>query len=115
VAADEEVVRDVSLELVAVGLAAGALVIASATLLVGFRILRSAQRAERSGNERLEILREQQERLKLMRQERRMLEEELERLRLAMAEDEERPRELPAPANPEQTERRSWWRRMLGG
>ncbi len=109
-----EIVRNVSIEWIAIGLAAGALVIASATLFVGFRVLRSAHRAERSGNERLEILREQQERLKLMHQERRMLEEELERLRSAMAEGEERPRELPAPANPEQTERRSWWREFFG-
>jgi hypothetical protein len=108
-----EIVRNVSIEWIAIGLAAGALVIASATLFVGFRVLRSAHRAELSGNERLEILREQQERLKLMHQERRMLEEELERLRSTM-DEEERPRELPAPANPEQTERRSWWREFFG-
>ena len=110
----EEVVRDVSIELIAVGLAAGALVVASATLFVGFRVLRSAHRAERSGNERLEILHEQQERLKLMYQERRMLEKELERFRSAL-DEEERPRELPAPADPEQPERRPWWRRMFSG
>ncbi len=104
-----------SIEVIAVGLAAGALVIASATLFVGFRVLRSAHRAERSGNERLEILREQQERLKLMNQERRVLEDELDRLRSAMGEEEERPRELPAPSEPEQPEQRSWWRRMFGG
>jgi hypothetical protein len=109
----EEIVRNVSIELIAIGLAAGALVIASATLFVGFRVLRSAHRAERSGNERLEILREQQERLKLMYQERRMLEEELERLRSAMDEEVERPRELPAPTYPEQPERPRWWRRMF--
>jgi hypothetical protein len=98
-------VRRVSPDSIAIGLAAGALVIASAALLVGFRVLRSARRAERGGNERLEILREQQERLKLMHQERRMLEEELDRLRSTM-DEEERPRELPAPADPEQPERR---------
>ena len=101
----EEIVWDVSIEFIAVGLAAGALVIASATLFVGFRVLRSSLRGERSGNERLEILREQQERLKLMHQDRRMLEEELDRLRSTM-DEEERPRELPAPADPEQPERR---------
>ena len=113
----EEIVWDVSIEFIAVGLAAGALVIASATLFVGFRVLRSSLRGERSGNERLEILREQQERLRLMHQERRMLEEELDRLRSAMDEERprERPRELPAPADPEQPERRRWWRRMFSG
>jgi hypothetical protein len=102
----EEDVRDVSMELIAIGLAAGALLIASATLFVGFRVLRSAHRAEQAGNERLEILREQQERLRVMYQERRMLEEELDRLRSAMAEEEERRRELPAPAKPGQPEHR---------
>jgi hypothetical protein len=56
-------------------------VIGVATLAIAVRTLRSARRAERGGNERLEILREQQERLKLMYQERRMLEEELKRER----------------------------------
>jgi hypothetical protein len=101
-----EDVRDVSMELIAIGLAAGALLIASATLFVGFRVLRSAHRAEQAGNERLEILREQQERLRVMYQDRRMLEEELDRLRSAMAEEEERRRELPAPAKPGQPEHR---------
>jgi hypothetical protein len=96
----------VSMELIAIGLAAGALLIASATLFVGFRVLRSAHRAEQAGNERLEILREQQERLRVMYQDRRMLEEELDRLRSAMAEEEERRRELPAPAKPGQHEHR---------
>jgi hypothetical protein len=102
----EEDVRDVNMELIAIGLAAGALLIASATLFVGFRVLRSAHRAEQAGNERLEILREQQERLRVMYQERHMLEEELDRLRSAMAEEEERRRELPAPAKPGQPEHR---------
>ena len=56
-------------------------VIGVTTLAIAARTLRSARRAERGGNERLEILREQQERLKLMYQERRMLEEELKRER----------------------------------
>ncbi len=90
-------------------------VVGVATLATAVRTLRSARRAERGGDERLEILREQQERLKLMNQERRMLEDELDRLRSAMGEEEERPRELPAPAEPEQPEQRSWWRRMFGG
>ncbi len=60
----------------------GLLVVIGVTnLAIAARTLRSARRAERGGDERLEILREQQERLKLMYQERRMLEEELKRER----------------------------------
>jgi hypothetical protein len=92
--------------------------------------LRSARRAERGGNERLEILREQQERLKLMYQERRMLEEELKRERDRRAQleraleratleslpQEDGQQQLPAvraalPAPP----RHPWWRHWLGG
>ena len=61
-------------------------VIGVATLAIAARTLRSARRAERGGNERLEILREQQQRLKLMYQERCMLEEELKRERDQRAE-----------------------------
>jgi hypothetical protein len=38
----------------------------------------------------------------------------VDRLRSAMGEEEPR-RELPAPADPEQPESRSWWQRMFGG
>ena len=48
----------------------------------------------------------------MMNQERSMLKEELERLRSVLDEaEEERQLELPAPAEPEQPERRSWWQR----
>jgi hypothetical protein len=98
-----------------------------ATLVIAARTLRSARRAERGGDERLEILREQQERLKLMYQERHMLEEELERERNRRAEleratleslpEENGHKQLPAvrgalelPPHPHT----SWWRRWLG-
>jgi two-component sensor histidine kinase len=101
-----------------------------ATLAIAARTLRSARRAERGGDERLEILREQQERLKLMSQERRMLEEELKRERARRAELEEtlaRPtleslpqgngqQQLPAVRAPlELPPRPPWWRRWLSG
>jgi pyruvate/2-oxoglutarate dehydrogenase complex dihydrolipoamide acyltransferase (E2) component len=44
-------------------------------------LLRSAHRSERAGEERLEILREQQERLAFMREERQLLLEEFQRQR----------------------------------
>jgi biopolymer transport protein ExbB/TolQ len=105
-------------------------VIGVTTLAIAARTLRSARRAERGGNERLEILREQQERLKLMYQERRMLEEELKRERDRRAQleraleratleslpQEDGQQQLPAvraalPAPP----RHPWWRHWLGG
>ncbi len=44
-------------------------------------VRQSTLRAERAGDERLEMLREQQQRLEFMREERRTLVEELERQR----------------------------------
>jgi hypothetical protein len=58
---------------IAFGLAGGSLILSAATLYVVLGVRRSTRRAERAGNERLEILREQQERLALLREERRML------------------------------------------
>jgi hypothetical protein len=81
----------VNLALLAALLAGGSLALNVAVLFVVWRVLRSARRRERAGDERLEILREQQERLKSMYQERDMMREELERFRSAM-DDEERPR-----------------------
>ncbi len=105
-------------------------VIGAATLAVAASTLRSARRAERGGDERLEILREQRERLKLMYQERRMLEEELKRERDRRAQleraleratleslpQEDGQQQLPAvraalPAPP----RQPWWRHWLDG
>jgi len=102
-----------NLELLTALLAGGSLAVSVAVSFVAWRILRSTRRSERAGNERLEILREQQERLKVMYQERSMLQEELERLRSAM-DEEERLLALPAPAGPAQPEGLSWWRRIFG-
>jgi hypothetical protein len=66
---------------VALCLAGGTLVLSTATLLIAWRVLLSAYRSELAGEERLEILREQQERLEFMREERRLLLEELQRWR----------------------------------
>ena len=109
----------------AVGLAGGSLVVSVAILVVVWLVLRSTRRAERGGEERLEMLREQQERLWFLREERRMLEEELE-WRRSMMDREQRLLELEAPlqsaktlhsnghSEPEQTRSRSWWRRIIG-
>jgi uncharacterized protein (UPF0216 family) len=102
--------------LLAALLAGGSLAVSLAVLLLVWRVLRNARRAREAGDERLEILREQQERLRVMNQERSMLKEELERLRLVLDEEEhERQLELPVPAEPEQPEQRSWWRRLFEG
>jgi cell shape-determining protein MreC len=106
----------VKLDLLAALLAGGSLIVSLAVLVLVWLVLRSAVRSREAGDERLEILREQQERLKVMGQERSMLKEELERLRSVLDEaEEERQLELPAPAEPEQPEQRSWWRRLFEG
>jgi hypothetical protein len=107
-----------------VGLAGGSLVVNVAILVVVWLVLRSAQRAEQTGEEHLEILREQQERLRFPREERRMLEEELDWQR-SMIDREQRILELDAPlesekpsesngfSKPEQAKARSWWRCII--
>jgi Tfp pilus assembly protein PilO len=105
-------------------------VIGVMTLAIVARTLRSARRAERGGDERLEILREQQERLKVMYQERRMLEEELKRERDQRAELERAVERVTLESLPlgngqqhlaavrgprELLPRDSWWRRWFGG
>ena len=103
-----------------VGFAGASLIASVAILYVVLKVLRSTHRAERAGGERLEILREQQERLQFMRDERRMLEEELQ-WRRSMMDGEERLLELNASSESNghsETERppksRSWWRRVVG-
>ena len=61
-----------------VGFAGGSLVVSVAVLVLVWLGLQSARRTERSGEERLEMLREQRERLQFLHEERRTLEEELE-------------------------------------
>ncbi len=103
---------------IAVGLAGGSLVVSVAILVVAWLVLRSTRRAEQAGEERLEMLREQQERLLFLREERRMLEEELE-WRRSMMDREQRLLELDAPlgsnghSQPERTGSGSWWWRII--
>ena len=101
----------------AVGLAGGSLVVSGAILVVVWLLLRSTRRVEQGGEERLEMLREQQERLAFMREERRMLDEELE-WRRSMMGRQGRPLELEAPSESngqsEQLTLRFRLRRMLG-
>ncbi len=105
---------------IALGLAGGSLFVSVTTLYVVWGVRRSTLRAERSGEERLEILREQQERLGVLREERRMLEEELG-WRRDMMGGEERVLELDAapsesnghPAH-EHPKPLSWLRRVIG-
>ena len=103
----------------AIGLAGGSLLTSTTILYYVLKVLRSTHRAERAGDERLEILREQQQRLGFMREERRMLEEELQ-WRRWMMDGEERLLELNASSESnghsgiEQPKMRSWLRRMLG-
>jgi septal ring factor EnvC (AmiA/AmiB activator) len=79
----------VNLELMAVLLGGCSLAVGLTVLFFGWRILRSTRRAERAGDERLEILREQQERLSLMYQEHETLHQELERLWAALNAQEQ--------------------------
>ena len=105
---------------IALGLAGGSLAVSVTTLYVVLGVRRSTRSVERSGDERLEILREQQERLGFLREERRMLEEELG-WRRKMMDGEGRLLELAA-ATPEpnghpvsgQTKPLSWLRRVTG-
>ena len=100
------------------GLAAGSLIVSLATLYVILGVWRSARRAERAGDERLEILREQQQRLQFLREERHMLEEELE-WRRSMMDTEGRQLELNAPpasngqVQSERMKMPSWMQRIL--
>jgi hypothetical protein len=104
---------------IAVGLAGGSLLTSGTILYVVLKVLRSTHRAEWAGEERLKILREQQQRLQFLREERRMLEEELQ-WRRSMMDGEERLVELNASSqfnghlDPERPNSRSWWRRMVG-
>ena len=65
-----------------------------ATFAVAWDARRSALRAEKQGEDRFELLRDQQERLELLREERRMLLEELERQRRELLEAQKRVKQL---------------------
>ena len=97
-----------------------------AALVLALRILRSALSSERMGNERLEILREQQQRLGVLREEREMILEELRRAhdrhtelegvwRESLVKQENGRVQLPAVRGElEGAARRWWWFRILG-
>jgi hypothetical protein len=96
-----------------------------AALVLALRILRSALRSERMGNERLEILREQQQRLGVLREEREMILEELRRAhdrhtelegvwRESLVKQENGRVQLPAVRGElEGAARRRWWFGLL--
>jgi hypothetical protein len=102
-----------SLGWVTICLVGGSLIVSTATLFFAWQVLRSARRSERAGDERLEILREQQERLKFMNEERRLLLEELQRQR-SVGNGAGRLLELPAPSVSEQPKLWRRWRGVLG-
>ncbi len=103
---------------IVVGLAGASLVTSVMNLYFILITLRSTLRTERAGDERLEILREQQQRLQFLREERRMLEEELQ-WRRSMMDGEQRLLELNASSESngrsetEHPKLRLWWRRMV--
>lgn len=86
-----------SIEWISVCLAGGSLVISLAILILVWRVLVSARRTEETGDERLEMLREQRERLDFMHEERELLLEMLATQK-RMMEESEGPLELLAPA-----------------
>ncbi len=131
----EESVWKISPEWIAVVVASGTLAVGVVTLVVAVLILGSARRSEQTGEERLEMLREQRERLELLNAERRLLQEELKNQRQAtpdgsrstprLEEESDRrvgPTERPEGAEswfdagrPQEGTERSWWRRVFGG
>jgi hypothetical protein len=104
---------------IAFGLAGSSLVLSAVTLYVALEVRRSTRRAEQAGDERLEILREQQERLAFLREGRSVLDEEL-KWRRSIMEEEEAPLALEAAAGPNgqpvngRPKARSWLRRVIG-
>jgi hypothetical protein len=102
-----------SLEWVAICLVGGSLTVSTVTLFIAWRVLRSTRRSERAGDERLEILREQQQRLKLWGEERRLLLEELERQR-SVGNGAGPLLELPAHSASERPKLWRWWRGVFG-
>jgi hypothetical protein len=82
---------------IALGLAGGSLVTSAATLYLVWTARQSVLRAEWAGDERLEMLREQQQRLEFMREERRTLEKELGWRRSTMVDRDGPPEHDAAP------------------
>src|SRR3712207_7293599 len=68
---NKESIRNMSIVWVTLFLVGLSLVVSVATLLIALRALEKVNRSERAGDERLEILREQQQRLKLTDEDRK--------------------------------------------
>jgi hypothetical protein len=105
---------------IAFALAGGSLILSAATLYVVLGVRRTTRRAERAGNERLEILREQRERLEFLHEERRMLDEELKWRRSIMDGEEslvalEGPRGRTATRYTSSQRRAPGWGALSGG
>ena len=109
----------IGLEWLFVSLAVASLLASVAALVVAWRILQSVHRSEISGEERMEILREQQQRLEFMHEERRLLLEEIERQHSEMNGGQrngaQRPLELSARSEEQRESQglRPWWRRIF--
>ena len=111
---EQRVAVRVNLESLSLLLAGLALTVNLVILIVIGRVLLDTGRTRKAGDERLEILREQQERLRYMNTERSVLKEELERLRQVIDERENgRQLALPAPDELGEQHKYPWWRRML--
>ena len=104
-----------NLEWVAICLGGGSLAVSVAILIIVVRVLRGTSRAERAGVERMEILREQQERLAFVQNEHSLFLEDLERRRRkAMDEMERQKSELASSVEPGHPKARPWLHRMFG-
>jgi cell shape-determining protein MreC len=111
-------------EWIVAGAAAGSLVIGVATLVLCVLVLGSVRRSKRTSEERLEILREQQERLEDLHEEHRLLWEQLgvespkespEASESVMQEPERARAPRLATGSPQEGTQKPWWRRVFGG
>ena len=83
-----------------IGFAGGSFIVSVAVLVLIWLVLQSTRRAERSSEERLEMLREQRERLRFLHEERNMLEKELKwRRSVAVGENDLLDLQTPSELN----------------
>jgi hypothetical protein len=117
-------VREMKFEWIVAGVAAGALAVGVATLVVALLVLGNVLRSMRMSEERLQILREQQERLEYLHKEHRLLWAQLgvESPPREPSSASETPLERPEgeevwvdATSPQEVTQRPWWRRMFGG
>ena len=81
-------------------LAGASLLVSTVTLVAAMLILRAARRSEGAGDERLEILREQQQRLGYLNEERSELLDTLELLRRELGQSDRRREPPTTPPEP---------------